>query len=167
MRFEALEWEKQIAFLERLHKTINQEIFKGELKPVWIDIRNLNKGDPKDDCWARYFKEENGHYETMCIDSVTQKVTYPESIFFDHCFVNTLEKKPTQKIQAYYLTAVMLHEMIHQYCAKNGIDDRNHSEQWQQAATDHGLHSVYKDGEIQEESLKGVALWISGLLRIR
>ena len=126
MRFETLTGEKQIAFLQRLHKTINRKIFKGELAPLQNTPKDIN----------------------------------PD-------FITRLGKLDTQKEQAKALVRAMLHEMVHQYCAKNDIDDRNHSEQWQRAAADHWLHSVYSQGQPVEEWINTPAVNIANSLRLK
>lgn len=139
MRFEAMEYRQKMRFLQRLHATINREFFKGELKPVMIDIRNLNK-TTGDDCLAMYCKADT---------------LQPDRILFSHEFVEVIAQQRTQRNQALIFFQVMLHEMIHQYCAENGIDEKEgHDEQWQQAAALHGLHSVYNAGTLQEEWLE-------------
>lgn len=140
MRFESMEFNNKISFLHRIHRMLNREIFNNELKDVLIDIRNLNKDPNKERCVAMYCKAES--YQ-------------PERILFDYRFEdNYIASSRTQKEQAVLITQIMLHEMIHQYCAQKGIDDTAHSEAWQQKAEEHGLHSTYKDGNNAEEWLK-------------
>ncbi|MBR4628714.1 MAG: hypothetical protein IKO47_14085 [Ruminococcus sp.] len=151
MRFEELEHIRKIRALQRLHNRINVELFKGQLSTVSIDICNLNKGEITD-AWACYCRESD---------------IGPESIYFSHEFIDLVAAQDTQRKQIYFLTVVMLHEMVHQYCAHNGIDDAGHSEEWQRAAAAHGLHSVYKAGEKQGEHLTGAAELLAGMIRIR
>lgn len=152
MRFEVMEHGQQMRFLQRLHATINQEFFKGELQPIKIDVRNLNK-TPDSDIWAMYCRAND---------------LEPDRILFAIEFEEYIERQRTQREQAASLFQIMLHEMIHQYCAETGIDDTDHNEQWQQAAAAHGLHSIYKAGTLQEEWLEPIpALYANSFVRIR
>ena len=62
----------------------------------------------------------------------------------------------------------MLHEMVHQYCRANGIDDKgDHDDQWYEIARQHGLEHIVDDGtewEIIERVRAGVLL---NLFRLR
>lgn len=143
MRFESMNYERQMRFLRRLHATINREFFDGALQPITLDICNINKGSDPDDAWAMYGREWPGS---------------PYKILFAHEFMGYLKRQSAQWAQAEILFQVMLHEMVHQYCKENDIEDTDHNEQWQKAAADHGLHSVYVDGQLQEEWLLPITL---------
>lgn len=154
MRFENLEFREQICFLRRLHKQLNKDLFDGQLKQISIDIENLNGHRTKEKAFAEYLTE-------------TVPGIIPRKISFDHDFIDYISQLKTQKEQGRLITQVLLHEMIHQYCAENGINDENHSDAWQQAAAEHGLHSIYKNGEFQEEWALPVAHIATINLRIR
>lgn len=156
MRFENLEWGKRIRFLQRLHKKLNKELFNGCLNDILIDIQNLNKFDEWDDCYAQY---RTGNKEFLEF--------FPPRILFSLEFLDRLELFKTQKEQVMFLSQIMLHEMIHQYCHENGIVDDNHSEAWQEEAAKHGLHSVYCNGELCEEWLEPKPIFVILNFQIR
>lgn len=150
MRYEQLNHIERISFFTRLYKRLNKRLFNNELQPVLIDIRNINKDNTS--CYGMYCKGDT---------------LQEERILFSYELEDALEKCNTQREQAYIITLVLLHEMIHQYCAAKGIDDKNHSLQWQQAAEKHGLHSIYREGELQEEGLTLLAQITIANLQIR
>ena len=129
---------------------LNKHLFNNELQRVAIDIRNLNNGN--ESCYGMY---------------CTADMFQPERILFSYEMEDRVEQCYTQREQAYIITLVLLHEMIHQYCALKDINDKDHSLQWQQEADKHGLHSVYIDGKLQEEDLSLLAQLIIADLRIR
>ena len=145
MRFENLGYHREQAFFQRLHRKLNKELFDGKLSDLEIDIRNIN-GYRDEDAFACY---------------------HHHSILFSHEFFEYVVKQETQKKQAECIVQVLVHEMIHQYCHENGIDDSNHSEEWQRAAEEHGLHSVYHDGVMVEERGKTILALIAADVRIR
>lgn len=128
MRFEKLSHFEKLAFLTRLHKRLNKNLFNNELHSVFVDIQNL------DSCYGMYCRN-------------------PERILFSHEMIEQVKQCRTQKDQIYIITLILLHEMIHQYCTLKGIEDKDHPIQWQEEAEKHGLHSIYKAGELQEEYL--------------
>lgn len=140
MRFEKLDFPEQIKFLKRLHKRINKRLFNGELGKVFIDIENINK----------YY--EDGYEAAACFRKTSDKYPelFPKAILISHEYERDIESLPTQKEQILQLFGLLLHEMIHQYCYENGIDDGNHNEAWQKAAEEHGLISKYEDGKPSE-----------------
>lgn len=148
MRFENMGHDKQLRFLQNLHKRINLELFNGGLRTIAIDIRDLPP-----DCFAMYCKANS---------------IEPDRILFSLDFKEYIDRQRTQKEQEIAVFQILLHEMVHQYCAETGIDDTGHNEQWQQAATAHGLHSVYKAGTLQEEWLDHTAEFLAtAFVRIR
>ena len=66
----------------------------------------------------------------------------------------------------------MHHEMIHQYCDENGIEDRespdnDHNQAWAKAAEEHGLSVQYdEDGKLEGQSSSAAEL-LSRTIRIR
>lgn len=154
MRYEALDFKQKISFFQRLHKKLNKELFAGTLSALLIDVRNLNKTDDKSKWYFAKYCPADLHG--------------PERILFTLDFEDTLEQFQYQYQQANFITQIMLHEMVHQYCAQNSIDDSGHSEKWQQAAKDHGLISIYLNGNGPEkEYLIGGAAIIAAETRIR
>lgn len=149
MRYKDLSFNKKIAFLKRLHAKLNKELFAGELPAVGIDICNNHYTGPS---FAMYASSSQG--------LVGPKIMF----FYEH--EDYVEKRKTQKEQAYVLTALMLHEMVHQYCHIKGIDDTGHGQSYMTAAQEHGLHSVYKDEEIIEEWLEFLPSLIADRTRI-
>ena len=139
MRFEKLKHIDKLAFLTRLHKRLNKNLFNNELHQVSVDIVNL------ENCYGMYCRN-------------------PERIIFSLEMMEQVKQCRTQQDQIYIITLILLHEMIHQYCALKGIEDKDHPIQWQEEAEKHGLHSIYKAGELQEEYLTlGAVITISGL----
>ena len=134
MRFEKLEPQKQAACLWRLYKRLNTDVFCGSLRDdvgIGVEIGP---------------REYAGSYTRR-----TARIA--PAITVSTVFIESLSKLKTQREQAAEIIRVLLHEMIHQYCDQNGIEDTDHGEAWQQAAAAHGLHSVYQNGNQVEEWL--------------
>ncbi len=157
MRFEMLDYQQRIKFLQRLHKCLNKELFNNVLLPLVIDVRNLNHAE--------------SHITAMYC---TADEYQPERILFDDSFFifdeDGLRSLKTQGQQAEIIVKTMLHEMIHQYCEETGIPQNkeiDHSKEWQQAAKEHGLYSVYDEKDVLiKEQLMIVPLDIAYRLRI-
>lgn len=153
MRFEQLGWKQQIQILSTLHKMLNDLYFNGELEDVKVDIENLanpnvcgqDEGYINAGCFFKdkvLYISENGEMSQRYKISISND-------FINDALAN--EENCSDDDQKYYLTRTMLHEMIHQYCYQNGIDEGDHNETWQQIAWDHGLDASYKDGLPQRE----------------
>lgn len=140
MRFEKMDFSERSKTLSKFHKRINRDFFNNELKTIVLDIANINKRDPKNDDYACFRGKE------LFANDETQTSYFDEKIIFDHVFIDFLSKQKTAILQCYYIGAVMLHEMVHQYCFENGIDDKNHANGWSKAALDHHLVSKYTNG---------------------
>lgn len=144
MRFENLSEDQRYRFLQRLHKKLNKEVFNGDLEEIIVDVRDITKNrDIK--LFACYSRDPQQYYQRY-------------GIFFSFEFVDRIKLLKTQKEQALYIVQTLLHEMIHQYCHENGIDDTDHSDEWQRVAAEHQLHSIYHNGEMVEEWLDGLSI---------
>lgn len=155
MRFEDLTHENKIRFLYYLHKKINEDLFNNTLSED-IDIRTSLGSKP---CFAQF------HGEFPCFDE-NDNVNLKECIVIDIDFCIYLEQ--LKQRQRHELYRVMLHEMIHQYCYENGIeDDGSHNQTWQKIAEKHGLFSTYCDGEQIEEFLLPLAEHKASNIRIK
>ena len=66
-----------------------------------------------------------------------------------------MPKYKTEKEQLYVITIWLLHEMIHQFCHENNIDDglNKHNENFVRVAKEHGLIRKLEDNGIWSESL--------------
>lgn len=135
---------QQIKALYRLHKRINHDFFDNGLKLIEINIENTNKGDRPDNfaCFSR---------NAILVNRETMTVYQGEKISFSWELLDYMAEQKTQKMQALIASGIMLHEMVHQYCFENGIDDTNHSGGWEEAAKEHNLISIYQDGEQIED----------------
>ena len=133
MRFEQLPHLSQIKTLERLHKYINQNLFENKLSKIDMDIVNIHT------------KDAFGMFSTNDIVGNRIAISYE--------MIDVLSQLKYQKEQALCLGAVILHEMIHQYCYENNIDDSNHGGMWYETAKEHGLISIYENGELVREEL--------------
>lgn len=169
MRYENLEWNDKMKLFRRLHRRLNKGCFKGCLKEVVFSIENLNKKDPE--VWAVFRRPEmdedqaselldsyDSHEKRKIAMAYIQRMTSGQ-ILFSYEFEDDIKSLRTQKQQVGFLTMVMLHEMIHQCCFEYGIDDTDHSEEWQKTAEEHGLHSIWNNGENVEEWL--TFSWVS------
>ena len=163
MRFEEKGSMEQIRTLKRLHKYLNREIFQNALsEDIVIDICNINKGE-RDEDFAACFRREH-----IAPDMKTRAITLKEAVLFGNEFIyDDIARMKTQKAQAFVLGAVMLHEMIHQYCYENGLDDTNHGGQWLETAERFQLLSAYEDGELLSEELTEQGEYIVSSFRMR
>lgn len=148
MRYETMELHQKKAFLQRLHRRLNRDLFNGELKRIKITTYVYTH----DNCLAFHRKEYCGEP--------------PEIVFNMPEFEKLMRDCATQHEQGFCIVGVLLHEMIHQYCDERGINDRGHNDNFQKAAEEHGLHSEYRDGERVDEWLKGWA-WVIPQCRLR
>lgn len=144
MRFEKLDFFQQINVLKRMHRLLNKHKFDGKLSEVSIDICNI---------------EKTGDYYAMYIRACPKFGRFKNGIAFSYSFEEDIEKEKTIRDQVYMIGLIMLHEMIHQYCHENGIDDSGHNQNFMDAAKEHGLHSIYKDGNFVEEDSWSVWIW--------
>ena len=137
MRIEQLQYRERTDFFSRLHNFLNRKLFNSELKDIFIDVQNLNK----DEC---DYNEENEEIAlgVFSIESITQR----EVIAFSHEFMDSIGRLENESEQLEEVSVVLLHEMIHQYCYENGIDDSGHNDNFQGIAFQHGLDSMYVDG---------------------
>lgn len=135
MRYEQQNHEGKLHTLRRLHRFINRDFFDSELMDCSIDIASVNS---RQDIWAGFSRAG------------------PKIIFVPG-FADYMREQRSQRMQAVIMGHVMLHEMIHQYCFQNGIDDSNHAGGWKQAAAEHLLHSIYAGGQLIEETMSPAA----------
>lgn len=154
MRFEELEYKQRQKLFKRVHKLLNIELFNGCLHDIPIDLCNINKALPdgsEDECSACFRLTDGANPQ----------------ILFSLEFEDDISALQTQKEQKIMLVGVMLHEMIHQYCYENNIDDKNHSPAWQACAKEHGLIRVYEDGEPMHEELTLLPAFLAYNLQMR
>ena len=154
MRFETLDYESTRNTLRRLHKRLNKNLFGGELHEVRLCVENLDNPFSCNTPYPAFARFRS------------RDLMGNESISFDHSFADFLEGLETQREQVYMLTLVMLHEMIHQYCYENGIDDSGHGGEWSRIAEAHGLHSIFQNGEPVEEELRSGSLITAAMFRM-
>lgn len=106
-----------ITGLQYWHAELNRLLFNNELKPAIIEL----KPDPE-------------YAETFSEAAYTHTEAEPYLIIF---YVNLANYEPLQAL------AILLHEMIHQYCRENGTEDaktgREHNAAFMAAAEAHGL----------------------------
>lgn len=126
-----MSWAEQIRFMKRLHGRLNRGLFGGQLTQPDFSIESvrLSHDDPDGLAWGGYRKAvwQNGE----CV--------IPRCIAIDHTLVDFISGMRTQREQFYLLSLVMLHEMVHQFCDENDIDDQDHNKNFIQAAEKHGL----------------------------
>lgn len=132
---EALHTLQKIDLLQQLHDYINRIAFNGQLSAIDIDIETLQDAD------GMFFPNAICRYG---------KIGMKTSINTE--FIDKLYKLPDDR-QKEEIVICMLHEMIHQYCFENGIDDTNHNDAFMQAAEKFGLESLYDNGELVFEYL--------------
>ena len=156
MRFEQMEFERKIKTMRKFHKRINRDFFNGKLKNIALDIANTNKGQMPDN--VAMFTPS-----ALSVNRETLEASFVEKISFAHEFIEIIAEQKTQREQAFAIATVMLHEMIHQYCYENGLDDENHSGEWEKTAYEHGLISIYRNGKLIEEYARPATEWIISL----
>lgn len=133
MRYEQLGYSQKMQMLKNLHTLLNQSFFDGKLNSVHLDVVSLNDNS-------------NMIYEGVFrVDAVLG-----ECIEFSYEFEELLRIKENQ---LYFLTIIMLHEMIHQYCYENSIDDAGHNVKWLEVAKQHGLIRDQFDSEILSDNV--------------
>ena len=160
MRFEKMDFAEQIKTLTRLHGYLNREIFKKALPTdIVIDICNINKQEGRD--FAACFRRNYIIYDAEGAHTTT-------AILFGLEFMDDdIPRMKTQAEQAFVLGETMLHEMIHQYCYENNIDDTNHGGKWQETAEKFQLTSIYKDGECISEKPTDIGKFVISRFRFR
>ena len=110
----------KLEILQFLHAELNHLFFNGELEPAVIQSR-YNEDE--------YFEDLDG------TEAEILPMLEPWVIRF---YCNLEENSDL------YLITVLLHEMVHQYCAENEIedtDDMGHTDQFRAAAEAHGLEN--------------------------
>lgn len=134
MRYELMTDDQKEKMLERLHKKFNKLFYNNELTLPHFIIADYatSKESPGEEAWAGYL--------INC-----DIISFSRAIDRDFSMCRTTIKQET-----IFLARIMLHEMAHQYCSMNGIDDSNHNENWHNVAKSHGL----KFEEIYEEEME-------------
>lgn len=151
MRFERLEPDAQMIFLSRLYTRLNSELFEARLKGIPVCIA----GSPFEPDAAGYFhkpqptdRHKNGY------------------IVITRGFIeDSIKPCKYQWHQVVLLATILLHEMIHEYCYENGIDDAEHNEHWQAEAEKRYLHSPYTNGHHEADDEYLDPLFINVYLR--
>ena len=131
MRYEKMTEEQQEAMLARLYRRLNKRLFNNELNPlpIWV----VDKIDWTDDgeAWAAFSAEKQRFYFS--------------SILNDD--LSTMKKDD----QLWFLASLLTHEMTHQYCWENGIDDSNHNAAFWEELEKRGLKRELIDGEWRQK----------------
>lgn len=127
------------AFFQRVHKKLNQALFDGQLKDVFIDVQNINTIDHEGELYACYCR-----YPSPILTPLGMK---NRAILFGHEFVKDVSRLQTEEEQFKFFLQVLLHEMIHQYCDENGIEEGDHNENWREAAWTHELDFPNEEDE--------------------
>lgn len=160
MRFEQKAFIDQIKTLKRLHHYLNRVIFKNALQAdIPIDICNINKEAESNfaacfRCNHIFCDEKGAHFGVA--------ILFGRELIYDD--IATMK---TQKAQIFALGATMLHEMIHQYCYENNLDDTNHGGQWKETAEKFHLISNYEEGEPISEYVTQTGAFIISCFRLR
>lgn len=121
MRFEKMSDDLRFYNLKRLNKCINKHCFNNELEEAEID---MCEGDEMDFFAIYYHPTIYHHYHEILVSSET---------------IDRLANYNTIKKQEEALFIIVLHEMVHQYCYENGINDDDHNENFIDACKHHGL----------------------------
>ena len=134
MKFEELEFAKQIAFLRRLHAELNNILFDGTLREdLIIDICNINKRFEDDEALASFMMQGA---EVLLSPTGT-------GILFDPVFVEDTSRicdDEGEYEQLSFICRTMLHEMIHQYIYETGrTEDGTHMDIFMEESLKHGL----------------------------
>lgn len=118
--------EQQEDTLRRLFKRLNEKLFDNQLPylPIWI-IDKIDWVESGKEAWAVYSSEKQRYY-------------------FSNAIAEDIKDISKEK-QRNVLAAIMIHEMAHQYCFENHINDDDHNENWQAVADEHGLERAYED----------------------
>ena len=155
MRFEDLDYLQKQHVLVKLHRIINMRLFDGKLKSICIDIANAESIDAYAEFHPQYKYVEN------------DKLVDTSLIALSHTAVEEIAACKTLYGQRYLLFMYMLHEMTHQYCHENNIDDSDHNILWVQEAESRGLISIYDyaTGEHVDEYLTKRALAVLACFR--
>ncbi len=151
MRYEQLTYSEKINTLKRLHRYINKHLFDNSLKTIALDIENLSK--------------EAELYGMFSVKDYPEPQSEKISISYE--FEEDIKKFKTQKEQALFLGMIVLHEVIHQYCYENGINDKDHSGKWTEIAENHGLTSIYENGKQVRECLNMLGMIAMQNFRIK
>jgi len=131
VRYEQMTEDQQEKMLARLYKRLNKTLFDGKLeaRPIWIveEIDWVSDGE----AWAAFSAEKQR--------------------FFFSSVINEDIKRLKKKDQIFFLSCLMVHEMVHQYCWFESIDDSGHNEVFRKVAEDHGLKFEFVDGEWKQK----------------
>lgn len=128
------------AMLQYFHAWYNKELFNNELEPVIICANNT---------------EEFKNIQAQFINNFD-----PYTIAFN---IDVPEEEETESDTLYYLT-VLLHEMVHQYCEENDIQDTlygKHLQAFIEEAENKGLvqNGYCLNDEIKERVIKQIKLY--------
>lgn len=151
MRYEKMTFHQKIGVMQKLHKDLNKGLFESKLSHVQLSIENLRSNDT-----AAMFLNPEENLNNFKIENGQLVRNETSRIIFNYDFEEYMTKFRTIREQKYFLMMVLLHEMIHQYCYENNIDDTSHNENFQKEAEAHYLHSKYENGEFIEEYIKSL-----------
>ena len=89
------------------------------------------------------------------------------SIRFSYELADDIAKCKTIREQVHMLAETMLHEMVHQYCHENGINDENHNDAFIEAEDAHGMVGMRTASGELRDFLSPDGEWILDSFRMR
>ena len=141
MNYVALDDDKKTLMLLRLYKRLNKRLYNNSLTLPEIQIADvLYTREKFSTCWAGFKQHTNSFAFSRDIEK------------------DFIEYRLSIEDQKRFLCAMMLHEMAHQYCFANKIDDSYHCQEWQDVANSHGLELKYTDGVCEYERLSTLGI---------
>lgn len=155
MRFTDRDKQEQLKALVRLHDRLNDGLFNGELERAFC----LPPFDERVDGWTppegKRMQISIGGIGTEFFKYKACCVSYKGigDITFNYNYIRYLLTSYTEVEQFNDLAVTMLHEMIHQYIAENGIKDNSpHGNKFKQECKRHGLyrHTVLNGDDEKE-----------------
>jgi len=120
------------SILQYWHSKLNKKLFNNELEVAKIIVRNDEEAvkNAEEGIEARYIDWYGRDY----------------IVFYPYTWMAEEPETDNETIEvpvSVYDVTVLLHEMVHQYCNQNGIDDIDlngkHNENFREAAEKHGL----------------------------
>lgn len=132
MRFENLSDDKQLDFLRRIYCKLNNICFDGKLRGIPVYIESAPDGIDAAGFFHRKYYGCIGDEDYIALTDVFVRESVIPCKYQWH--------------QVAMIATVLLHEMIHEYCRENRIDDSDHNERWQEESKKRGLISVYVNG---------------------
>ena len=172
MRFETKTLQEQINILRRLHRFLNDLCFDNALnEDIIIEIQDMNKYKDEDEfvlaiCGVRPRPRNHTIEYDGLLGENTDNDEYElaTAIIFDTIVIEDAKKLKTQKEQVLFIAYIMLHEMVHQYCHENGIEDwGTHDDSWKNIARKFGLSYVFDCNGTERETIEPWKVWYLNL----